>query len=203
MAAKPRRSVARDERRATLVSAAREVFAQKGYHATTVDDITRAAGVAKGTFYLYFQEKREVYYEVVRSFLQMIKDIGRSVGEGTRAGTDFLSRLEHAAFELMKIFVANHELVKLAYRESMGLDRELETLIRGFYREIADVEAANIKKGIELGLFRDVNPLLVAYAHIGMVERVLLAMLDEDSGLPKPEVVVKAMMSIAFEGLKR
>jgi AcrR family transcriptional regulator len=45
----------RDERRAQLVHAAREVFGAKGYHDATVDDITRAAGVAKGTFYLYFE----------------------------------------------------------------------------------------------------------------------------------------------------
>src|SRR5437764_15224371 len=65
----------RDERRAQLVSAARDVFGQKGYHAATVDDITRAAGVAKGTFYLYFEEKREVYYALVRSLRQPVNDI--------------------------------------------------------------------------------------------------------------------------------
>jgi AcrR family transcriptional regulator len=200
--AKVRRSVARDERRAQLVAAAREVFAARGYHAATVDDITRAAGVAKGTFYLYFQEKREIYYEVVRGFLQLIKDIGRSVAEAPR-GTDFFTRAEHAANALMKIFIDNHELARLAYRESMGLDPELEKMIRGFYREIAEVEAANIRVGIELGLFRQVDPLLVAYAHIGMVERVLLAMLESDSGLPQPDTVVKEMMQIGFEGLRK
>ena len=43
---------ARDERRAQLIAAAGTVFGQKGYHAATVDDVTRAANVAKGTFYL-------------------------------------------------------------------------------------------------------------------------------------------------------
>jgi AcrR family transcriptional regulator len=184
------------------VAAAREVFAHRGYHAATVDDITRAAGVAKGTFYLYFQEKREIYYEVIRGFLLLIKDIGRSVADAGR-GADFYSRAEHAAGELMKIFVDNRELARLAYRESMGLDPELEQMIRGFYREIAEVEAKNIKLGIELGLFRPVDPLLVAYAHIGMVERVLLAMLESESGLPQPDVIVKEMMAIAFEGLRK
>src|SRR5437868_4153925 len=61
-----RSPVLRDERRAQLVAAAREVFGERGYHAATVDDITRVAGVAKGTFYLYFQEKREIYYDLVR-----------------------------------------------------------------------------------------------------------------------------------------
>ena len=198
---KARRSVAKDERRADLVRAAKQVFAQAGYHAATVDDITRAAGVAKGTFYLYFDETREIYYEVIRGFLQLIKDIGRQVAQAGGGG-DFFSRAEHAASELMKIFVDNRELARLAYRESMGLDAELEQLIRGFYREIAEVEAVNIRVGIELGIFRPVDPLLVAYAHIGMAERVILALLEENSGLPPPEQVVKELMQIAFEGLR-
>lgn len=205
MADKHRRAVARDERRATLIAAARDVFAQKGYHATTVDDITRAAGVAKGTFYLYFEEKREVFYEVIRGFLQLIKDIGQSVGENPKGGGDFLSRAEHAGHELMKVFVANEDLARLAHRESMGLDPELEKLIQGFYRDLAEVEARNIRVGIDLGLFRPVDPMLVAYAHIGMIERVLIAALDDASGLSmaKPDKVVKEMMQIAFEGLRK
>src|SRR6059036_3930333 len=101
---KVRRSVVKDERRAQLVQAAQAVFAQRGYHAATVDDITRAAGVAKGTFYLYFREKREIYYEVIRGFLQLIKDIGRSVTDAA-ARQDFLARAERAAHLLMKVFV--------------------------------------------------------------------------------------------------
>jgi AcrR family transcriptional regulator len=199
---KVRRSVAKDERRAQLVQAAQAVFAQRGYHAATVDDITRAAGVAKGTFYLYFDEKREIYYEVIRGFLALIKDIGRSIGQAPR-GSDYFSRAEHAANQLMRVFIENREMARLAYRESMGLDQELEKLIGGFYREIAEVEAANIQVGIDLGLFRAVDPLVVAYAHIGMVERVLLAMLEEGSGLPAPEAIVKELMLLAFEGLRK
>src|SRR5690349_24964181 len=88
--AAPRRSpMLRDERRAQLVRAAREVFGAKGYHDATVDDITRAAGVAKGTFYLYFDEKREIYYELVRTFLQHVKDIGASVAREVHTGQAF------------------------------------------------------------------------------------------------------------------
>jgi len=199
---RPRRAVARDERRAALLGAARDVFTSKGYHAATVDDITRAAGVAKGTFYLYFREKREIYYEVIRGFLQLIKDIGRSVTDAA-APQDFLARAERAAHLLMKVFVENRKLARLAYRESMGLDRELDEMIRGFYREIAEVEAANIRVGIDLGLLRPVDPMLVAYSHIGMVERVLLASLEEDSGLPPPDKIVAEMMRIGFEGIRR
>ncbi|MDB4971556.1 MAG: Transcriptional regulator, TetR family protein [Myxococcales bacterium] len=198
-----RRSPAlRDERRAQLVTAARDVFGQKGYHAATVDDITRAAGVAKGTFYLYFDEKREVYYDLVRSFLQHVKDIGASVAREVHTPQEFFGRCEQAAQELVRVFIEHHKLARLTYRESMSLDPELERLLRDFYRDLARVEADNIRMGIELGLFRAVDPMICAYAHIGMVERVALALLHEESP-PEPRTVVRELLSIAFEGLRK
>src|SRR5262245_57589719 len=167
-------AAARDERRQQLIDAAREVFTHKGYHATTVDDITRAAGVAKGTFYLYFAEKREVFYEVVRAFFQLIKDIGSSVAREVRSADELMGRAEQAALELLRVFSANRELARLVYRESMGLDDRLEQITREFYQDIARVEAENIRRGIELGMFRPINVMVCAYAHIGMIERVLL-----------------------------
>jgi AcrR family transcriptional regulator len=202
-ATRPKRSAAlRDERRAQLVTAARDVFGQKGYHAATVDDITRAAGVAKGTFYLYFDEKREVYYELVRSFLQHVKDIGASVAREVHTPAEFFARCEQAARELVRVFLEHHKLARLTYRESMSLDPELERLLRDFYRDLARVEADNIRVGIELGIFRQVEPMICAYAHIGMVERVALALLHEASP-PEPRVVVRELLSMAFEGLRK
>ena len=197
----PRRSVPQAERRQELLAAARDVFTRKGYHAATVDDITRAAGVAKGTFYLYFDEKREVFSELVRGFLEQIGALVRSVASGTP--DDFMDRARQAAHDLMRLFLDNREMARLAYRESMGLDRELETMVRAFYRDIAEIEAANVRRGIELGVFRSVNPLVVAYAHIGMVERVLLELLDEDTPLPPPDVIVGEVLGLALEGLLR
>jgi AcrR family transcriptional regulator len=198
-----KRVATRDERRGSLIDAARQVFGEKGYHAATIDDITRAANVGKGTFYLYFQEKREIYYEVIRGFFQLIQDIAGSIGDTAREGLDVVAGAERGALELMRVFLDNRELARLAYRESMGLDPELERMVRGFYRELAGIEAQNIRLGIELGLLRDVDPLLTAYTHIGMVERVLLQLLDDEHGLPAPDVIVKELVRLAFEGLRR
>jgi AcrR family transcriptional regulator len=192
---------ARDENRRRLVDAAREVFAEKGYHVATVSDITRKAGLAKGTFYLYFEEKKEIYYELVRTFLQHVKDIGASVNREVKTPAAFFARCEQAAAELLRVFIEHHGLARLAYRES-GLDSELETMLRAFYRELAHVEADNIRLGIELGVFRQVDPLVTAYAHIGMVERVALGLLQERDP-PDPQHVVRELLSIAFEGLRR
>jgi TetR/AcrR family transcriptional regulator, fatty acid metabolism regulator protein len=59
------RTVDRTARRAELISAASGVFAERGVANTTVSDIVRSAGVAQGTFYLYFDSKEDVVLAVV------------------------------------------------------------------------------------------------------------------------------------------
>lgn len=199
-----RRSHSKDERRAQLLEAARTVFGDKGYHAATVDDITRAAGVAKGTYYLYFSEKRTVFYELIGRFFEMVTEAGMSVATAeVKTAEDFFARLEHAARRLAKLFSENRDLVRLTYRESMGMDEKLEKMVRNFYRQMAQVEAENVRLGVKLGLFReDVHPLLAAYAHIGMVERVLLQWVS-DRAFPEVPNLVHQLIELAYRGMQR
>ena len=191
----------RDEKRAQLVLAAKEIFSEEGYHEATIDEITRRAGIAKGTFYLYFTEKKEIYYELVRAFFQHITDIGSSVAHEVGTAAEFYARSEDAARRLLEVFSEHRSLARLAYRESASLDPTLEKMLADFYRRIALVEADNIRLGIRLGVFRAVDPLVCAYAHIGMIERVALG-LQQEPGCPAPEHVVRELLSIAFEGLR-
>ena len=68
----------RAERRTALLAAARDVFAERGYAAATVDDVVARAGVARGTFYLYFKDKRDV-------FRALVDEMMRFLGEGLLA----------------------------------------------------------------------------------------------------------------------
>src|SRR5579871_1720611 len=53
------------ERRQQILAVAKDVFAKRGYHAAKIEDIVGAAGVARGTFYLYFEDKRTIFEEIV------------------------------------------------------------------------------------------------------------------------------------------
>ena len=59
----------RNERRATILAAALDEFAARGFAATRLDDVARRAGVAKGTIYLYFRDKESLFQELVRTML--------------------------------------------------------------------------------------------------------------------------------------
>ncbi len=192
-----------DQRRAALLDAARQVFAQKGYHPATVDDITRVAGVAKGTFYLYFSEKRAVFYDLMDQFFDMVTSVGMSVSADVKTKKEYFARIEAAASRLVELFQNNRDLVRLSYRESMGMDERLEKMVHEFYRSMARVEADNIRLGMDLGLFRDdVDPLLAAYAHIGMVERVLLQW-QFDRSFPEMPNLQQQLVELAYIGLRK
>ena len=193
---------ARDQRRLELLGAARTLFAAKGYHDTTVDEITRAADVAKGTFYLYFSEKREIYHAVIEGFLELIKDVGNLVKQPTSSPVEFVENARRGARALLELLAANRQLARMAYREAMGLDDHLAQLLSRFYRDVAEVEARNIEMGMRLGVIRPCHPLFTSYVHIGMVERVILEALDHPDDFPPLEQMVDGLLRIAYEGMR-
>ena len=89
------RVVDREARRAELVSAAAAVFAERGVANTAVSDIVKAAGVAQGTFYLYFDSKDDVVLAVV----ERIGDgmVERIDGARRGAGSSAVDKLPGAA----------------------------------------------------------------------------------------------------------
>jgi AcrR family transcriptional regulator len=74
-----RRRRRKDERPNEIVAAALEEFAEKGFAAARLEDVARRAGIAKGTIYLYYASKRELFRAVVRRLLPRYDEIGRTV----------------------------------------------------------------------------------------------------------------------------
>jgi AcrR family transcriptional regulator len=64
---KTKQQIVTEFRRTEILDAARTVFASKGFDAATIDDIALATGVAKGTIYLYYPSKREVYWAALQA----------------------------------------------------------------------------------------------------------------------------------------
>jgi AcrR family transcriptional regulator len=63
------REVRSAARREAILAAALDEFAARGFEATRLDDVARAAGIAKGTIYLYFRDKEDLFQELVRAML--------------------------------------------------------------------------------------------------------------------------------------
>jgi AcrR family transcriptional regulator len=102
----PRRS---ELRKASLIDAAGRLFVAKGVEATTVDEIVEAAGVAKGTFYHYFQSKTDLLDALRDRFIaELMRRVNAAVG--TRAPDDWTGRLESWLTETVHAYFAMREL---------------------------------------------------------------------------------------------
>ena len=93
----------KERRRKELLSAAWELFGEKGFDATTIDDITQGVGVSHGTFYVYFSSKEEVLQQLGQELLEDMLAFAR----------DMLSRKEFSPqerlFRMVKHLLAFHE----------------------------------------------------------------------------------------------
>ncbi len=111
---KTKREVLLEFRHAEILEAARRVFADKGYNSASVEDIARAAGIAKGTLYLYYPSKNDIYREALKRGLEALcDDLERKVG------AERTCEAKIRAFISAKLtwFETNRDLFKIYYAE--------------------------------------------------------------------------------------
>ncbi len=79
-AGKTKKEVVTEFRRAEILTAARRVFASRGFHDSTIEDVAEAAGIAKGTIYLYYASKHDVYWAALKAgIVAMIEEAERQM----------------------------------------------------------------------------------------------------------------------------
>jgi AcrR family transcriptional regulator len=139
--------------RRLFVDAARRVFAERGYGSTTVDDIVKAAGASRATFYLHFSSKAEVMAAIADSFMPQTAEYWRNLDRSLGSREDLRRWLEQAIdwwAEYRDILPALHEAGAgdrdIAGKQYAGLRRLTEELTRYF------AAARGAKKRVEARL---------------------------------------------------
>jgi len=88
-----RRQREKEERRAAILQAAEKVFVNKGVGTATMDDIAHEAELSKGTLYLYFDSKDELYLEIAVRAVREVLDAFEAISADGQPGHDRLSRM--------------------------------------------------------------------------------------------------------------
>ncbi len=89
-----------DERRSDLIEAAMKVFGQKGYARATISEIVKEAGVAQGTFYVYFESKEDILDAVAGHVLQDIVDITSEISRSDKTAVEKVQEMIRAWMEI-------------------------------------------------------------------------------------------------------
>lgn len=152
-----RRERRKEERPSELIAAAMALFVEKGFAATRLDDIAARAGVSKGTLYLYFSSKEELFKAVVRSgIVSALEEAEARLATHTGSSGDFLDFVAHAWWDRILSTPAG-AIPKLMLAEA----RNFPELADFYYEHVIKRGTALlrevVRRGIDRGEFRPID----------------------------------------------
>ena len=178
----------KSERRQQILECARDVFSKRGYHDAKIEDIVNAAGVARGTFYLYFEDKRAVFEEIVdRAFAQIgmvivrvdPKDKARSLAEQVRENIQ----------RIVSTLIEDRATTRILLSDAMGVDPAFDRKLRAFYEIAENLLEESLREGQELGVVVPGDAKMLAHLTLGALKEVLYQVVKRDAGYTNAEIV--------------
>jgi AcrR family transcriptional regulator len=154
-----------DRSRRRILAAAEQVFADLGFHAASIVKITEAAGVAQGTFYLYFESKQAVFEEVL---LDLNHRVRQAMAEGTRGATT-REEAERGGFAGFFRFTAEHPAL---YRVIRQAEFVAPALLERHYATIATGYVDGLRTAMADGEIAPADPEVVAWALMAVGEMI-------------------------------
>ncbi|MEY2568882.1 MAG: hypothetical protein QOE35_3411 [Actinomycetota bacterium] len=182
------------ERRRQLMDHATGLFAENGYHPTSVAEIVQGLGVGKGVFYWYFESKEQLLVDILK---EAQHDLRRSQQQAIGDETDPVRRIELGIRTSLAWLAANRRLITL-FQFAATEERFAPTLRRGQEVAIADV-VPHVKEGIVAGRIRDTDPLVLTHAILGVTNHLARAFVMERG--ESPDEVADAAVAFCLGGL--
>ena len=154
----------RDRRRREILHAALRAFREKGYHATTLEDIAEHLGVRRTALYHYFTDKDAILFACHQESLAELERILSGVKEPEAAA----EQLAYLIREHVRVMTDTLEGSPLAFEVTALSPERQKSVIAGRDRYERALRRV-IARGIEEGEFRDVNPKTAAFAILGAI----------------------------------
>ena len=182
------------ERRLQLMDHAAKLFAERGYHPTSVADIVETLGVGKGVFYWYFSSQEELLSEILREAHQ---DLRRRQQQAIVDEPNPVVRIELGVRATIDWFLEHRKYFTL-FQFAASDERFAPVLRRNHDVAIAD-SMRHIKEAIVDGLIADQNPEMLAEAIFGTINQLTRAYVFERS--EPVERTADATVSFCLHGL--
>jgi AcrR family transcriptional regulator len=203
----------KEKKRKTIIRASLRVFSRKGYEATALDEVAREARLAKGTLYLYFKDKEDLYFQVMLSVLERLE---ASVAKQISASQNPLEKLAAVARAQIGFFADNPSYFRLFM---VAFNPEMATIHKKFLdpffekrRRLDEYLQGLVEEGKKKGQIRnDIVTREVVLGYMGMVNQAVqsvclprfasFASFDRDVQPVSPAEKAGAIMKILLHGI--
>ena len=189
----------KEERKEIVLRCAKAVFSQKGYHQTSISDIIQRAGIARGTFYLYFQNKRDVFDSILDGLLEELGGIIKRIELDSSAPP--LEQLRNILRSVIMLALEDPDMTQILWSRAVGLDSEFDSKLREFYDAMLVRIASALQHGIELGLVRKCNTKVTAHCILGCVKEVINLISSEAEAISQLDLILDEVLNFGLQGV--
>lgn len=176
LAGKSKQDIVAEFRFAEILAAARKVFATKGFRDATVDDIAAEAGIAKGTVYLYYPSKKEMYLAALK---QGLAELQQRTAAAMQSAAGAREKLRAFVRTRMEYAEADRDFFRIYHSEFGNLTNDSE--FQQLYLQQAKMLEAMLQAAIRKGEVRRVRADFCAFLIYDMVKSVMIQRLLERS----------------------
>jgi AcrR family transcriptional regulator len=190
----------KQRRRDEILGAAKAVFAEKGFHETTIADVARGTGLSYGVVYWYFESKEELFQALMTSEEEILRT---RISEAAAAAdtSDPVDRLRQSVRATFEHFEDDPAATRLLFRDTPSLgarfERELHSIFARFTSELETFLVA----AQDRGLVRDGPVPLMAYSAAILIGQLALRRQRTDDGLTAGEAA-DLTVELLVDGLR-
>jgi AcrR family transcriptional regulator len=157
----------KEARKQAMINAALDLFEKKGYHRTTIADITSRSGTSHGTFYLYFRDKNALIQEIVDTVMEATWRAVESIESRGDSSIEKVLAMVESFFQIDKRYQRmSHIFAQGASRNARTYDKKVERV----YGRVSAPFIEEIAKGMRSGEFRCKDAKRAAFEVISLVE---------------------------------
>lgn len=194
----------RQQLRADIIEAAFAEFAERGYHQTAISDIAQRLGIGHGTFYRYFQNKRDILDHVINDVTARI--VGslaeENAPEAVENLADYRAQCGRIAQRLANIVAENPQALRLVLFEATSIDRQLTDRLLDLMDWGGKLVAGYMSNGLRLGYFRqDLDAEATGHAVVGMILGSALRFLRNPADIEQQRRMAEAIQRVLIDGV--
>jgi AcrR family transcriptional regulator len=177
----------------SICEAAEHLFAEKGYYATEITDITRRAGISAGTFYIYFPDKISIFRHLMEELAHELRKEIRETKQKYTSSSKSMLELENLSVRTFFRFVSKHIGLFAIVWQSQFVD---PPSFKKYYERFSSGYISEIKTSQERGEMYSFDPTFFSYYLMGIYNFVALKSFIFDDKEPDDQVIEQILRFI-------
>jgi len=179
-----------------ILQAAIQVFAEKGYHETRVDDIVEASGSSKGGVYFHFHSKQEIFLALIDDFAEQLQ---AAVLQAIVRENGGIRRVDAALRSCLEVFAEYQPLAKIFLVQAVGLGEIFEQKRMDIHRRFEGAIKLYLDQALADGDIPPVDTEVAALAWMGAINEVVIRWVL--TGEPGPERALPALRAVLLRSI--